>query len=71
MKPMSLWEYAEKHSTEMSETDRKISALEAQLWETDFRNDPAWVREQNRKHNAPILAEISRLRRTANEPPES
>lgn len=71
MKPMSLWEYAEKHSTEMSETDRKISALEAQLWETDFRNDPACVREQNRKHNAPILAEISRLRRTANEPPES
>ena len=70
MKPMSLWEYAEKYPCELSETDRKIGELEAQLLEDD-RNDPAWVRRSNREHNAPILAEISRLRRTDHEPPES
>ena len=60
---MSIWEYAEKHpASEMSEIDLRIIDLEAQLWEDD-RNDPAWVRRQNREHNAPIFAEIQRLRR--------
>lgn len=58
---MSIWEYAEKHPSEIDEIDLKIIDLEAQIWEDD-RNDPAWVRKSNREHNAPIFAEIQRLR---------
>lgn len=58
---MTLEEYARLKEKEMSDTGRRIMELEAQIWEDD-KNDPAWVRRQNREHNAKIFLEIDRLR---------
>lgn len=58
---MTLEEYARLQEKEMTDTDRRIMELEAQIWEDD-RNDPAWVRRQNKEHNAEILRAIDRLR---------
>lgn len=58
---MTLEEYAKRHPYTYTDRDRRISELEAQIWEDD-RNDPVWVRAQNREHNEPIWREIRRLR---------
>lgn len=57
----SLEEYARLHPVDLTDKDRRIMDLESKLI-VDSIDAPAWVRRWNRDHNAPILAEITRLR---------
>ena len=64
LRRMTLSEYAAlSPAKELTETERKIMELEGQLWESDYRNDPAWVLRENKRHNAEILRKIEELER--------
>lgn len=61
---VTLEEYAKLHPVD--DVDAAITALESELWQTDYRNDPPWVIRQNEHHNRKIMVEIRKLREAQN-----